>query len=290
MTDREKWDRSRRRDGWNRRRGSADGSSGTADDHHQSAARFRSARRADNLFLGPRHHRSRPAVQRHRAAQHGDQASVHRSLVGRGPGVERARALSGVERHPQQSPDALVGGRRSRQRVPLSVEQQQRQHVRLPGSAALLRASHPPRGALRARRDRECDRRFIPRQAAQLAERRRATSGRQLLVHRSALWRPALRGRAGCGGRPEQRGRPAQSPHRPACRLRARPPRIAHQLLSRRPERTRRPRCERGPGSGSQWAPVLARLQEALRHQHRPRAGRCRAGRQGRYARVRRRL
>ena len=89
------------------------------------------------------------------------------------------------------------------------------------------------------------------RQAAQLAERRRAASRRQLLVHRSALWRPALRGRAGCRGRPEQRRRPAQSAHRPACRLRARPPRAADQLLSRRPQRARRPGRQRGAGARS---------------------------------------
>ena len=128
------------------------------------------------------------------------------------------------------------------------------------------------------------------RQEAQLAERRRAASRWQLLVHRSALWRPALRRRAGCRGRPEQCRRPAQSAHRPACRLRARPPRAADQLLSRRPERARRSRRQRGPGARSQRALLLARLQEALRRVDRQGSGRHRPGRQGRHPRVRRRL
>ena len=51
----------------------------------------------------------------------------------------------------------------------------------------------------------------LRRQAAELAQRRRAASGRQLLVHRSALRRPALRGRAGRRRRPEQPAGPAQA-------------------------------------------------------------------------------
>ena len=47
-----------------------------------------------------------------------------------------------VERHSKQSADEMVGGRRSRERVPLSVQQLQRQLVRLSGPAALMRASH----------------------------------------------------------------------------------------------------------------------------------------------------
>ena len=79
-----------------------------------------------------------------------DPAAVHRRAVGRRAGMERAGALSRLERHSEQSADALVRGRRPRQRFPHAFEQQQRQHVRLPGPAALLRASHAPRGALRA--------------------------------------------------------------------------------------------------------------------------------------------
>src|SRR5258706_1802494 len=60
----------------------------------------------------------------------------------------QAGPLSAVERHSQQPADEMVGGRRPRQRVPLAVQQLQRQLVRLPGPPALLRTSHPPRGAL----------------------------------------------------------------------------------------------------------------------------------------------
>ena len=103
-------------------------------------------------------------------------------------------------------------------RVPHAVEQQQRQHVRLPGPPALVRAPDAARGALRARRLGHAHRRHVQRQAAELAQRRRAASRRQLLVHRSAVRRPALRGRAGRGGRAEQPRRPAQAAAGPAAR------------------------------------------------------------------------
>jgi gluconolactonase len=49
-----------------------------------------------------------------------------------------------------------------------------------------------PGRALRARRLGDRAGRLLQRQAAELAQRCRAPSRRQLLVHRSALWRPAL--------------------------------------------------------------------------------------------------
>ncbi len=52
-----------------------------------------------------------------------DQAPLHRAVVGRRPGLERAGPLPPVERHSQQPADAMVGGRRSRQRVPHAVQQ-----------------------------------------------------------------------------------------------------------------------------------------------------------------------
>ena len=184
-------------------------------------------------------------------------------LWAEGPAWSARRAVSGLERHPEQPTDALVRGRRSRHRVPLSVEQQQQQHVRLPGPAAVLRAPRPPGRALRARRHRERDRGFVSRQAAP--------------TRRTAWWRiptaasgsPTRRmevssmRRARCRRRPRQcrepgsirasASRPASSPAAASC----------HQLLPRRPERTRRPRVERGPGSGSQRARVLARLRSS---------------------------
>ena len=50
-------------------------------------------------------------------------AIVHRRAVGRRAGMERAGALSGLERHSEQSADAMVGGRRPRQRVPRTLQQ-----------------------------------------------------------------------------------------------------------------------------------------------------------------------
>ena len=121
-------------------------------DDHPAAARFQPQRRADDLLHRSRHpHRSirlqraRPAQQRHPAAVD------RRAVVGRA-GVERAGPLSGVERHSQQPPAALARGRRARERLPQPVEQQQRQHVRLPGPPAFVRAPDAPRRALRARR------------------------------------------------------------------------------------------------------------------------------------------
>ena len=118
-------------------------------------------------------------------------------------------------------------------RVPQPVEQQQRQHVRLPGPPALLRASHPARGPLRARRLGDRARRGVQRQAAELAQRRGAASRRQLLVHRSALWRPALRGHAGRGRRAEQPVGPPQPAAGPAARDRPHEPGAPHRHLSR---------------------------------------------------------
>ena len=47
-----------------------------------------------------------------------DPATVDRRAVGGGAGLERARPLSRLERHSQQSATAMAGRRRSRQRVP----------------------------------------------------------------------------------------------------------------------------------------------------------------------------
>ena len=145
-------------------------------DHHP-AARFRPARRADHLFLGPRHHRGRSVVQRPRPAQHGDQAALDRRAVGRRPGLERAGPLSPVERHSQQPADAMVGGRRPRQRVP-----HRRPTTRNGNSfdfqGRQLSCEHLTRRVVRYEHDGTVDRarRQFQRQEAQLAERRRRPS------------------------------------------------------------------------------------------------------------------
>ena len=155
--------------------------------------------------------------------------------------MERAGALPGLERHPEQPAAALARGRRPRQRVPHAVEQQQRQHLRFPGPAALLRAPDAPRRALRARRLDHRHRRRVQRQAAQLAERRRAASGRQLLVHRSAVRRPALRGHGRRGGRTGQ--------HRRAGSIRSSGQPPEHRQLQARAADRRVPRRHRAARS-----------------------------------------
>ena len=141
----------------------------------------------------------RSVVQRAARRQHADSAAVDRRHVVRGTGVERPGAVSDLERHPEQPADALDRRRWPRHRVPPAVGQQQRQHVRSSGAPALVRAFGPPRRALRARRIDHGDRRFVPGQAAELAERHRVPSGRQLLVYRSAVRRAVLRRDARCG-------------------------------------------------------------------------------------------
>jgi gluconolactonase len=87
----------------------------------------------------------------------------------------------------------MVGGRWSRERVPLSVQLLQRQLVRLPGSTALLRTSHPKGCALRARRHSVCADNF---------NSKKLNSPNDVVAHPDGsywftdppLWRPTLRG------------------------------------------------------------------------------------------------
>ena len=216
----------------------------------------------DVLSVDPMFNGLRPAQQRHPAALD------RRPLVG-GAGVERPGALPRLERHPQQPAAPLAGGQRPRERLPPAVEQQQRQHVRLPGPPALLRAPHAPGRPLRARRLDHGARGLVRGQAPQLAERRRPPPGRELLVHRSAVRRAALRGGARRRGRAEQPERPAQEPARPGRGDRRGEAGAADQLLPDRSERAGRPRRHRGPGPRPERALLLPRLQEALRRQHR---------------------
>ena len=107
-------------------------------------------------------------------------------------------------------------------RVSDAVEQQQRQHLRLPGPAALLRASG--RRVVRYELDGSVTMvaEFLRGQAAQLTQRRRSPSRRQQLVHRPAIRRPDLRRRTRRGRGADQSRGQAQSPPRAACRHRHR--------------------------------------------------------------------
>ena len=205
------------------------------------------------------------------------------ALVVRGPAWSGAGPVSRVERHPEQPADALARGQRPGDGLPHAVEQQQRQHVRLPGPPALLRASDPARRALRARRLDHGDRRSLRRQAAQLAQRRRAAPGRLRTgspIRRTAAsstrarpTRPAVRATRRAGSSRGWARRSASATTSASCR-----PTCTALDPSGKVELGRR----RGSGPGSERARALAGLQEALRHQHRQGPRRHRARRQGR--------
>ncbi len=112
--------------------------------------------------------------------------------LGRRAGVERVGTLPGLERYSQRPADALARRRRPRQRVAQQRRQQQRQHVRLRGPPAFLRARHAPRRALRTQRQADGARRQVAGQAVQRAQRHRRASRRRHLVHRSRLRHPRL--------------------------------------------------------------------------------------------------
>ena len=268
------------------------GTGGAAEHGHHPAARLRPRRRADHVL-----HRSRRPHRRSRCStacaqpNAADPAAVDRRALVGGAGVERPGPLPRLERHPQQPPAALARGRRPRQRVPHAVEQQQRQHLRLPGPPALLRAPHPPRRALRARRLGHRDRGLVQRQAAQLAQRRRAASRRQLLVHRPALRRPALRGRARRAGRAQQRARAGSSRasasrRRSATRKRELPTSVLPRRSRAAASTSSSPRSRCPIPTASCFSPDYKKLYVASTGKG---PGRHGAGRQGRHVRVRRR-
>ena len=121
-----------------------DGAGRAAEHGDQPAARFRPERRAEHLFLGSGRHRGRSvASTAWRSRTRPIQRLWTGALWAEGPAWNAEGTLPGLERHPEQPADALDRGRRPRDRVPHAVEQQQRQHLRLPGPADLLRASRP---------------------------------------------------------------------------------------------------------------------------------------------------
>ena len=213
-------------------------------DHHP-AARLRAGRCADHLLHGPGRPQRRPDVRRPGPAQQRHPAALDRRPVGGGAGLERPGALPRLERHPQQPPAPLARGQRPGQRLPPAVQQQQRQHVRLPGPPALLRAPHAPGRPLRERRVDHRARRLLRGQAPQLAERRRPPPGRELLVHRSPRT---------AGSSTRERPTPRAAP---ATRLAgsttgsARPRRSAVRSASCRPTATASTRA----GRSTSWSP-----------------------------------
>ncbi len=174
-------------------------------------------------------------------------------------GVVRRRPLPAVERHPERPHHALGRGDGCHERLPQALAQRERQHARPPGPPRHLRARHAPRDAHRIRRLDHGDRRALPGQAAQLAERRRVQVGRLDLVHRPAVRDPRLlRGPQGGSGAADERLPPRsrdRGAHRGDRRRRAaqRP-----RLLTRRVEALR--------GRGERPAALDPRLRRRGRH------------------------
>ena len=119
----------------------------------------RSGHRGAGSSLPPLHH-----------LQHVYQTAAHRHVVGRRSRLERRRPVSRLERHPEQPAAAMDRGRRAGDDVQESSRVQQREHVRLPGPAALVRARRAACGAVRTERNRDDDRGALPGEAPELAE------------------------------------------------------------------------------------------------------------------------
>ena len=205
--------------------------------------------------------------------------------------MERSGPLPGVERHPEQPAAALARGRRPRQRLPHAVEQQQRQHVRLPGPPALLRAPDAPRRPLRARRLGDAS---SPTSSTASGSTRPTTSCRTRTaatgspIRRTAASSTRAR-RTRRAGRATRRAGSIRTP-RPAAGDRRLQARAADRRVPRRPERhastwwSARTRC-RIP-TGSCFSPDYKKLYVVSTGKG---PGDTGTGRQGRHVRVRRR-
>ena len=239
---------------------------------------FSPQRRADHLLHRPRRADGRPGVRRPAPAERADPAAVDRRAVGRRAGLELGRPLPRLERHSEQPPAALDRRRRPRQRVPHAVEQQQRQHVRLPGPAALVRAPDAARGALRARRlGHAC--------SPSMFNGKRLNSPNDVVPHPdgSYWFTDPPYGAQLYEGTVDAAGGPANKAGRLNPQL-GQPPEIgaykrelptAVYRLDK--SGTLDAGCRRRPGAGPERPVLLARFQEALRRQHRPGAGRHRS-------------
>ena len=216
------------------------------------------------------------------AAEHRHPAPLDRRALGRGPGLERqGRYLvwSDIPNNRQMrwlEDDGQVTVFR------MPSNNSNGNTLRLPGPADLLRAPDPARGPLRARRLDHGHRRLLQRQAAQLAQRRRPPSGRQLWFTDPPYGGQLYEGDARRRRRPEQRGRARSttgSASRPGSATFKRE--LPTNCYRVGPERPARPRRHRRPGAGPERPLLLARLQEAVRRQHRQGAGRHGPGGKG---------
>ena len=208
-----------------------------------SAGRFRSAgacavspvptprdwsRQDPVQYPDPGRRRTRPPLPPLHRRQHRDQAAPYRHALGRR--ARRGTASGAISCGATSRTTCRCAGSKRTARVtdvPQSVGLQQRQHLRLRGPAALVRARRAARRPLRAERHGDGHRREVPGEATELAERRRRASGRRHLVHRSDLRHPRqlrrLQGRVRAAGgrlpgRSEDRRRSTRSPTKSAGR------------------------------------------------------------------------
>ena len=110
------------------------------------SGRFRYASDDARLFAGraagrvsrPGHHHLRSGVQRASRQQHSHPSAVDGRHVVRGTGLVQPGSVPGLERYPQQPSTPVAGGKRAGFGLPVALEQQQREHLRLPGPPDLL--------------------------------------------------------------------------------------------------------------------------------------------------------
>ena len=125
-------------------------------------------------------------------------------------GVGRYVVFSDI---PEQRADALGRSDRKSHAAARAVELFERQHVRLPGAADLVRAPDRARRAIRISGGADGARVHVRRQAAERAERRdRASERRRHSLHRSRLRQPLVLRRH----RPRARAADERLPHRSA--------------------------------------------------------------------------
>ena len=214
------------------------------------------------------------------ATERAHPASVDRRAVGRGAGLERQGRYLLWSDIPNNRQMRWIEDDGHVQRLPHAVEQQQRQHLRLPGPPDLLRASDPARGPLRARRLDHRARRLL-RTAS--GSTRPTTS---FPIRTAASGSPTRPTAASSTRAPRRAWRPSNAAGRINPKL-GQPAGIRHQAgaadpsLSVGSERQARPGGHRGAGAGPERPLLLARLQEAVRRQHGQGSWRHREGGKG---------
>ena len=260
------------------------------DDHHSRRATSAATARRRPTSPIPTSSPSIRASMRSRQPNSADPAAVDRRAVVGGAGLERAGPLPRLERHPQQPATALARGRRPRQRLPAA------RRTTATATPSTSRAGSSP-ASISTRRVVRYELDGSVTVLADSYNGKRLNSPNDVVPHPDgSYWftDPPYGGQL-YEGAPDAAGGPsnptASSTRGSASRagIGRRQARAADQLLSHRSQRHGRSRGHRGPGAGSQRSLLLARLQEALRGQHRQGPGDTGPGGKGEIYVVRRR-